>query len=158
MATNDFITQARLKKLMHYCPNSGALTWIVNKGRAKKGDVVTTRHNGYYTTKIDQCTYLVHRLAWLYMYGCRPTMDIDHINRNKSDNRINNLRDVPRAQNIFNSPARTSSGHSGIYQRGDKWRACIRVNLKLKWLGSFPTIEEAITVREMAEAKYYLPN
>lgn len=84
---------------------------------------------------------------------------IDHINRNKLDNRKSNLRICTRQQNNFNRGKRTdnTSGFSGVdfYKRENKWRARIQVDYEEIVLGLFSTKEEAIKVRKEAEIKYF---
>ena len=97
----------------------------------------------------DKRQYFAHRLAWFYVHGVFPDKDIDHINGDHSDNRIENLRLVSHAENMQNHrSARSDSatGIIGVMQRNRKrspWYAEIRLNGKKKYLGSFATKEEA---------------
>ena len=88
-----------------------------------------------------------------------PNIIVDHIHHNHADNRKSELRIVTVKENNLNRKLskNNSTGHSGIYYNPscDKWRACIRINGKLLYLGSFPTKEEAIEAREAAEKKYF---
>jgi hypothetical protein len=94
---------------------------------------------------IDRRKYQEHRLVWLYVYGAVPQapLEIDHINHDKTDNRIVNLREATRAQNIGNSKLQKGRTFKGAYQRGDKWISIFRQDGKLVWLGTFNTAEEA---------------
>jgi len=95
--------------------------------------------------------YRAHRLVWLYFYGEWPKADIDHINRVKDDNRLENLRDVSRSQNKQNQGAsiRNKVGIKGVYpyrnngKQTGKWAAAICHRGKGHFLGAYSTIEEA---------------
>ena len=96
------ITQAKLKELLSYDPETGDFTWLV--GRKMAGKKAGSPHNqGYFTIRISRKLYLSHRLAWLYVYGAFPKIDLDHINGVKSDTRIDNLRECSESQNQWNS-------------------------------------------------------
>lgn len=86
-------------------------------------------------------------------------MDVDHVNRNGLDNRLGNLRYATRSQNCMNRTVRATSksGRTGVSWSNtfDRWRATIRVNNHLTWLGSFVLLDEAIAARESAERKFF---
>lgn len=115
--------------------------------------------NGYRTFVIDRKHYLAHRLAWLYHYGEWPNGDIDHINRNKDDNRITNLRVVDKTINQANSGVQinNTSGYRGVSKaRGrNKWRVTITHKGKDINLGSFSSLEEAKEVYNYEFWKIY---
>jgi hypothetical protein len=106
-------------------------------------------------------TVTEHRLAWFYTHGRWPSGDLDHINRVRHDNRIDNLREATRSENCQNQPIRKSnrSGVTGVYHHkvSNKWAATINVNKKQMHLGVYDTLEEAIQVRRNAELEHY-PN
>ena len=150
--TNAILTQARLKELVSYHPETGLFTWIKSPigGPKRLGAVAgSSLQNGYCRIKLAGSTYLQHRLAWLYMYGYLPTIDIDHINGCPGDNSISNLRLATRAQNTFNTTKRytNTSGFKGVSwrERNKKWIAQIQVNSVTKYLGIFQKIEDAAT-------------
>lgn len=99
----DGLTQARLKELLRYDCETGEFTRI----KARQGFAVGPvkgflDRDGYRRTKVDYKVYLQHRLAWFYEYGEWPAGVIDHINRDRTDNRIANMRDVsPKATERF---------------------------------------------------------
>lgn len=142
------LTQEALSSLMRYDPDTGIFTRLKAAGRSKVGDRVGTPDgHGYLVTKINQVQYKMHRLAWLYWYGQFPKLTVDHINRDKSDNRIRNLREATFSQNSQNigMHRRNSSGVKGVVydKRDGKWAAYIRVNNRGYNLGRYATIEEA---------------
>lgn len=154
------VTQERLKELLDYDPGTGIFTWRVSCGTAKAGSVAgTVRPDGYVAIQIDRKPYLAHRLAWLYVHGEFPTDQIDHVNRVRTDNRIENLRLATNAENAQNmSKYRTNTSNVvGVCwnKRGGNWVAFIWLNGKKIHLGLFDTIEEAAAARTAAKAKLH---
>lgn len=98
------LTHDRLLRLLHYNPESGIFTWNVDLGsRARKGDEAGTINKaGYVVIQINGCKIYAHRLAFLYMEGKLPDCQVDHINRNKLDNRWCNLRHSNNIENNRN--------------------------------------------------------
>jgi len=99
------------------------------------------------TYKAKQMYVSMHRLIWFAAYGCLPTNYIDHINQNRADNRLVNLRDVTSAENNKNRKI-TSNNSSGVvgvhFNKGKgKWRAVVTVNHKVHYLGYYKEIDEA---------------
>lgn len=143
------LTQAKLKELLRYDPDTGLFTWLVSRKRVKAGDVAgTTYTNGYVIVRIDGKANSAHRLAWFYMTGEWPADQIDHIDRDKANNRWGNLRPATSLQNIANRGSWSKSGFKGVYKpigRND-YRTEIRINGKRKLLGYFKTPEEAHAV------------
>lgn len=157
------LTQERLKQLLDYYPETGLFTWkIANSKRTHAGDIAgSPSKKGYILIGIDGRVYRAHRLAWLYVNGCWPKNFIDHINSNKTDNRIANLRDVDGKTNMENqtraSSQNKSSGVIGVSreQGRRRWRAHITTNKKMIHLGYFDTIEEASDAYIAAKRKIH---
>lgn len=156
------ITQDRLKQLLHYNPDTGIFTRLIaTSNNTKVGDIVGSKHHtGYLYAMIDYKTYSIHHLAWLYVYGEFPKLEIDHINGIKNDNKISNLRDVDKTTNMQNevrARINSSSGLLGVRWRNDrnKWIASIRVNGKVKRLGSFDNKIEAYECYLEAKRLYH---
>jgi hypothetical protein len=145
------LTAERLRAVFAYSPTAGTLTRLVSNGRRwKVGSVAGTTHPlGYRLVTVDGITYPAHRLAWLHAYGEWPPdgMDIDHVNGDRSDNRLRNLRVATRTQNNANARRRVddASGFKGVYlcRASGKWIASIRKAGKLTYLGRYQTPEEA---------------
>ncbi len=155
------LTAEYLRSILHYEPETGIFTWkISNSNRVKVGDAAGSQNgDGYLRIKVLSRQYKSHRLAWLYVYGEWPKLDIDHINRNRSDNRRVNLRDVTQKQNMQNASKRSdnTSGHPGVswHKQHSKWQARIMHNQKDIHLGYFTDIEEALSARKAAEKLYW---
>ena len=98
------VTQARLKELYHYNEGTGEFTRLFSRCNANKAGILVSKKTeaGYFRLWIDGRLYMRHRLAWLYVYGEFPAGQIDHINGERHDNRIENLRDVSPQGNQHN--------------------------------------------------------
>jgi hypothetical protein len=93
-----------IRDVLDYDPETGDLTWKINRGRAKAGALVRSPipSTGYYRLTYKRKSYLAHRVAWFLHYGAQPEI-VDHINHDRTDNRINNLRSVTFQENICNT-------------------------------------------------------
>lgn len=158
------LTQARLKELLHYDPDTGVFTRLVStNGKDKAGDRAgSNATRGYRAVHVGGFRFKEHRLVWLYMEGFIPIgFEIDHINGITSDNRFINLRLSSRQCNCRNTKLSTnsSSGIKGVSWRKDKkkWRSHITVDTKTIHLGSFKDKTEAVKARWDAEKKYGWP-
>ena len=157
MATG-IISQDELKALLHYDPDTGVFTWKVNrKGGVKAGDITGYEaRNGYIQIGVNSKVYLAHRLAWLYVNGIWPECDIDHINGQRFDNKIINLRLATRTENNQNRTAKSNnkSRYLGVYwhKAAQKWAAEIKLSGKKVYLGLFTTPELAHEAYVQAKA------
>tara|TARA_R110000868_G_scaffold400521_1_gene675110 strand:- start:341 stop:850 length:510 start_codon:yes stop_codon:yes gene_type:complete len=124
------------------------------------GDAVGWKNgNGYLVTSLMNKKYIVHRLIWEMFKGSVPEgKEIDHIDGDRQNNKIENLRIVTRQENMRNSKIRkdNSSGGVGVSfsQRDKKWYASIRVNGKTINLGLYKQKVDAILARKTAEKMY----
>lgn len=159
---NSGMTQELLKKLLHYDPESGVFTWLVQPRRAvypgaRAGHV--HKGSGYFLIKIDGRNYLGSRLAWLYMTGDWPQAMVDHENMDRADTRWDNLRAATRKQNCANRAAAKSKKLpiKGVYERknGNSGSASIRVDGRLIHLGTFKTPQLASEAYSNAAHKHY---
>ncbi len=147
--TEDLLSADQLRELLAYDCDTGVFTWRVTRtGTAIAGSVAGCIDNkGYRCILIHRKRYKAHRLAWLHVYGVWPSMDLDHINQVKDDNRIANLREATASQNMRNRPIfkNNTSGFVGVSldKRAGKWTAKIRVNGRRDHLGYFHTAEAA---------------
>jgi hypothetical protein len=149
------LTQARLRELLNYDPETGVFTWRVPRGPSKAGQVAGSFDRlNYVCIHVDGKQYKAHRLAWLYVHGDWPAFTIDHINRDASDNRIANLRDVTHSINMRNTGVRRDStcGLRGVAPvvNSTKWRAYYYADGKQVNIGCFETAQEAADARQRA--------
>lgn len=149
------ITQERLKELLHYCPETGVFTWLKTNQNHQKlvgKEAGSINYKGYRKIQIDKKIYPAHKLVWLYLYGEFPEEMLDHINNNRSDNRLVNLRHCSISQNACNRRKGTNnkSGHKNVYFRPDtgKWHVEIRKNKKRYRAGCYQSIEEAAKIAQ----------
>lgn len=158
------ITQERLKELLAYDPLTGVFTWLIRPrhGHVKPGDIAGCLNGGYVVIRVDGRPYKAHRLAWLYMTGCFPSDEIDHINRIKDDNRIANLREASHAENAQNKGLfrNNKSGHKGVSwnTKEQKWFVQICVNGEGMYLGIYECLEAARQAYVEAAARYHTHN
>lgn len=145
----DAMTAARLKELLHYEPTTGVFTWLKagRIGSNREGKQAGSRHShGYVHVQIDGVIYGAHRLAWLYVHGVMPSLQIDHRNGVRDDNRIDNLRDASSAINAQNrhcAQRNNQTGLIGAHRHGKSFTSKIKVEGKTQHLGSFETAEAA---------------
>ena len=142
------ITQYELKNLVSYNPETGIFTRLVStSSNANVGNIAGyISGNGYKYFSIKNKEVLAHRMAWIYVYG-ELNGQIDHINRDRSDNRICNLRVINQSENNRNMPIKShnTTGYPGVSFRKDtgKYRSTIHHNGKSKSLGCFETAYQA---------------
>ena len=137
------ITQATLREHAEY--KDGNLIAKTNSKARKIGDTISSvTGNGYRVGNILGKSYRIHRLVYLYHFGFIPEQ-VDHINGNRSDNRIENLRAATSSQNSQNRKATGKSGIKGVHwhKQSKKWIASICIKRKNIHLGSFCLIEDA---------------
>jgi len=148
------LTADKLRQLLHYDPETGVFTRLTKWGSRNIGDVPgCLTPQGYWYIGVNSNVYPAHRLAWLYVNGCWPNGDIDHIDRNRCNNRISNLRDVTRSTNLHNSPAQNpKSGHKGVYRTKEgNWQVQIKVEYEIHRLGTYENLDDAVAARKFAE-------
>ncbi len=174
-----------LRRLLSYDPETGELRWKKRpvwlfkkpsgaKTRRWRASYWNNRYathraftskdrHGYHQGNLFNTVYRAHRLIWVLHHGTWPEADIDHINGDRSDNRIENLRSVSRMENLQNVRLRpnNTSGIVGVswMPKLSKWQAYINVNRKRLPLGQFKNKSDAIAARKAAEKKYgFHPN
>jgi hypothetical protein len=146
LSSKKVLTAARLRKLFAYDPDTGVLTNLISRGKARVGAVAGTLQSmGYQQVSVYGRKFLGHRLAWLHFYGSWPNGNLDHVDRDPQNNRICNLRLANGAQNRANSrrPNNNSTGRKGVYLYRRRWHAKINKDHEQRYLGSFDSIEAA---------------
>jgi hypothetical protein len=147
--------------LFRYEPETGLLFWKVNISNKKAGNIAGSINNhGYCVIRYKYRCYMAHRIIWEMCTGPVPdNVPIDHRDRNRSNNRIKNLRIATQSQNNMNSSLRddSTSGYKGVrwHKQRQKWCSQICVNKKSIHLGFFDCIREAAEHYEAARNKYF---
>lgn len=179
MAKGKLLTPEELRQLLEYNPSTGELVWKERDAEQFTDDGAmqsaarsawwNARYagkpalncidpsNGYRTGKVKGHYVKAHRVAWAIYHGQWPDDAIDHINGDRADNRISNLRDVTQAENMRNQtrPITNTSGHIGVSfdRQSGKWAAYICPGKsRKKFLGKFSRKEDAIQARAAAES------
>lgn len=150
------ISLDKLKELFEYQEDTGYFVSKVSRGKVKKGQIMLSKKNtGHIRIIISGKHYLAHRLAWFYVHGEWPKHDIDHIDHDPSNNRIENLRDVSRKENLRNASIskRNRSGVTGVTwsKQHSKWEAKIQGDGKRIFIGLFSNLDDAAKARKDAE-------
>lgn len=147
------LTQNQVRSLFSY--EDGVLIWKKGSAGHKAGAIAGTINKGYIRIRVGKIGYLAHRIIWLFHYGYLSENDIDHIDRNPVNNRIENLRETSVQCNVRNSSVNSNntSGCTGVFwdKSKKKWSAKMVVDQKLKKLSGDCSFEEAVFHRLAAE-------
>jgi hypothetical protein len=154
-------SQEELHKFFEY--KEGNLYWKIKpRNNAKIGDKVGSLDSkGYIVLKLNNLIYKMHRIIWVYHYDTIPSnLQIDHIDGDKANNTIENLRLATNSQNNFNNKSAFRNSKSNILgvcwsKAKRKWVSQIRKNNKTIHLGVFANQEDAIVARKAAELQYF---
>jgi hypothetical protein len=156
------ITQERLHELFLIRVDGELIRKVSTSSKSKAGDFAgcVDRTVGYKRVMVDGKSYKVHRLIWMMTHGKFPVDMIDHINGNKLDNRISNLREANQQQNQQNSIKARSNNKLGLigvsrHKQCKRFRADIMISGKTKYLGLFETPEEAHQAYLTAKRKFH---
>lgn len=154
------ISPERVRELFEYDPSTGHLirkplprSAFSSAGQYRKHNMAVGKAAGsnprdksyYRQIRIGRKFFMAHRLVWVYFYGKFPEHELDHINRDRQDNHIENLRECTRSQNSHaGRPGRPNkTGFRGVSRTKYGWQAVIDLNKKRQHLGTFPSLEEA---------------
>ena len=159
--SQPILTQEYLRSLFDYNAETGVFTRLTcTANRHKLGETVGySGARGYLQAMAAGKKYMVHQLVWMWVYGYLPPNDIDHINRNRSDNRLANLREVTRSENNHNMRISRAnwSGYTGVAWDKSRclWLASIKADGKQHHLGRFKTPQAASAAYLAAKAVYH---
>jgi hypothetical protein len=150
MKAKPDISLGLARRLFQYDPATGALRWAESRGGTARAGTIAgaVSRYGYRRVGVDGEKYMAHRIAWLMTYGTPPEGDIDHINGLRDDNRIANLREVPRLLNSQNRRAANTSSKTGVLgvtrtRNGERFKAQIADRGSITFLGCFDTADQA---------------
>lgn len=170
---NRMLTPEELHELLECSPATGELRWRARPmslfasrrscatwNARYAGQVAMTAKNahGYACGPILGKTYLAHRVVWAMANGVWPGEQIDHLNGDRTDNRLVNLREVSHRENSINAcqSRNNTSGATGVYWRHDiaKWTSKIGIQGKVVHLGIFDSFDEAVAARASAQREH----
>lgn len=163
MAETDLPSIAYLRQRLRYEPETGKLYWREHEDMPQRWNTryagreafTAVRNTGYKHGRVLGVAYQAHRVIWALVHGVWPDGQIDHIDHDPVNNRIENLRIVQHRENQRNASLRgnNTSGTMGVswYKAGSKWTAYITVDCVKQHLGYFNTFEDAVTARKQAE-------
>lgn len=171
------LTYTQVSSLIKYEPETGKLFWLPRpvelfphskwgreqtcaawNARYAGKEALTAPKDGYTSGSLLWQKVRAHRVAWLLYYGDWPTKHIDHINGDRADNRIENLRDVSRSTNQRNQKRRSNNttGVSGIQTHARGYRVQFRMGGQNRHVGLYRTFSEALAARNsFAQANGY---
>ncbi|WBK39697.1 HNH endonuclease [Xanthomonas phage L522] len=158
--SRDDITVADVLERYHYSPETGMFLHARSSTRARIGTVAGSVNKlGYLMLSFDGLLCLAHRVAWLVVHGKWPDDQLDHVDGDRTNNMLSNLRECSHAENLQNR-GRHSNNRSGVigvcrFKPTGEWQAYICANGKQIHLGYFATIEEAAAARAAAKEKYH---
>lgn len=159
MLTN--LTQADVRHLFDYDAENGILIRKTFRNGCPYNKPVGHKpsQDGYGAVRIGRTIYRTHRIIWLWYYGTWPQYEINHIDRNRINNKIENLEDVDCGRNSHNKGIYKNNkmGLPGvsIHKPNGKFKAQIQNNYKKESLGYFDTAEEAFLAYQLAKIKYH---
>lgn len=147
-----------LSECIDYFPDTGKFFWKKSQGNVKVGTEINQYNSHYPKVNVNKKQIYLHRLAWILFYKEVPVGMIDHINGNRCDNRIKNLRLATPSlnnQNLQKAKANNKSGFLGVsyHKKSKKWRSTIRIGGKCKSLGYYESKEIAALVYMFALEK-----
>ena len=156
------ITQAELKELLDYNPETGVFIWKVSRRGCRTNcgkagmQAGSVRPDGRRVICFWGRKYLSSRLAWFYMYGVWPEPTADHKDGDYTNDRIDNLRELSFGGQVQNRgvPKNNRSGVTGVnwYKPGNCWRVRIKVNGKDMHVGYYEDFDAAVAARKEAES------
>lgn len=154
------ISATLARELLIYDPDTGEFRHRITYGGQKAGDLAGAKCSfGYWNLSLLGYRFKAHRVAWLYVHGSWPEGHIDHIDCDRSNNRIQNLRLANNSQNKANSSGykNNTSGFKGVsyYKPLAAWRAAYSVDGKKKHIGYFSSPEEAHAAYMIAASEQY---
>lgn len=152
---NSGLTLEEARSVFAYDRETGDLRWkVAVNSRALEGDPAgCIQGNGYLVVGYKGFRFSVHRLVWFLSHGAWPACQLDHINRDKTDNRLCNLREATESQNHANKLGRKPL--KGVRRSRDKYGAQIVCRGQRHWLGTYSTPEEAHRAYAAAAQQFF---
>lgn len=164
------LTQAYLKECFDYDPETGNLIWKERPRSHFKNTAAfkafqefvgciagsMNKYRGYRRLNLVGREWYLHRLVWFWHHGRAPVQEVDHIDRDRKNNRIENLRECSKSQNRLAGRSRHTTGSRGVQRRkSGRWQARIRVGGRKRSLGTFATEKDAALAYARAAIDYF---
>lgn len=144
MKNDQIITLDKICQLLEYDPATGIFLWKLPMGNTSSGKQAgTLKPDGYIRIQIEGRLYYAHRLAWLVSYGEWPPSMVDHIDGDRKNNSLANLRSATLTENNRNRKRVSTKHKKGVKKNGNRWQGRIRAGKKQIHLGTFKTEDEA---------------
>lgn len=142
--------QETLRQLFDYNPNTGVLKYRDKRQRRRRSK--KSKGNDYLKVRVGGKSVRAHRVIWIFFHGYEPEF-IDHIDGNRQNNKIENLRSVSKSGNGQNMKLKqtNTTGVYGVSKHGRRWRAYINLYKKQRSIGAFDTFDEAVSARQVVE-------
>ena len=165
MSDRELPSPEYLRQRLRYDPKTGRLYWLAHpalpqkwNARYAETEAGNVGARGYRDVRMGGRVLKAHRIIWAMLHDEWPRNEIDHIDGNRANNRLSNLRHVSCTENRHNigRSRRNKSGVMGVFweeSRG-KWKAYIRINNVQDNIGRYDTFEEAVAARKAAEVRY----
>ena len=166
MSERDLPDIEYLRQRLRYEPDTGKLFWRETPSRntawnaryANREAFTSVDRHGYHQSNLGGKVLRAHRVAWALHTGTWPAADVDHINHNRTDNRITNLREASRGENRKNAskPCNNTSGVCGVSWDivYSKWQAYVTEGGVQRSLGRFVAFDDAVAARRAAEREF----
>lgn len=152
------LTVDELKEQLKFDPDTGCFTWITGKQIGQIAGTTATR-GGYRKICLNYQRYSAHHLAWLYIYGVLPKQRLDHIDGNRDNNCIANLREADPSQSRMNISIgrNNTSGVKGVRWSKDrkKWLVTVQAYGVVHRIGFFTDLKDAAAARESAAKRIH---
>jgi hypothetical protein len=140
---HDADTIAYINKCYKYVQDTGTVMRIAGRSPGVGKPVGTIGKDGYVRASVVGRSIGLHTVVWILCKKSFPIWEIDHIDRNRSNNRIENLRDVPQRVNAANNERSARGRKTGTRKENNKWLAVIRVHNRTVRIGLFTTEQAA---------------
>jgi hypothetical protein len=150
------LTSELLRELLDYDAETGVFRWRKARPGTTVGAIAGHKNtDGYWRIRICYRKYTASRLAWLYVTGRWPSNQIDHANRNRSDDRFVNLREATRSQNGANRSAWIPGKVKGVCRRSNGWETSITKDGRYIYIGKFSSLSEATDAYQAKAAELF---